>query len=1761
MTGSKVEEEFGYLVKGFSIDAKVSDISKLQALDGVKSVEVSAIQTPQDISADKTVQAVQAWQEQNVKGEGMAVAIIDSGIDPTHKDFRLTDESTAKISKETAQKAIDELGYGKYENTKIPFAHNYADGNDEEVYDTTGEMHGQHVAGIVAANGENPDNVKSVEGVAPEAQLLDMKVFNNMGTGVFSDVIVQSIEDSVKLGADVMNMSFGADDANANMSDVENDAIEAAADEGVVSVIAAGNSGNSTGRATGALANYNALDDGLMSTPGIAEDAITVASSDNTTWTSYGTSVTHASDDGDVFGKAISIEPNADLVSSTKALAHFPTAQLVVVPNESNYEDVVDGVGAGSDGDYANVDVSGKVAVVSRGGNGEVTFADKYANAKSHGAAGLIVINNVTVGDGEAGLSAGLPTIFTSMKDGKTLVDDVKAHPKEFYKFSTFTPVVSTSSTANEMSYYTTWGPNTDLELKPDITAPGGHLWSTANDNGYQDMSGTSMATPVTAGATALVLQGQKANGLGLSGKDRVTAAKLAMMNTATPVLDKAHDNAPYSPRRQGSGIVQISQALKSTVAMTVKGKGAASLKEIGDKATFTINLKNNGKTDISYNFNDFGGAYTKAVDEDKNVYDKHISGSTLKADAEEFDLKAGESKDVTVTLTLPNGFHKSQWAEGFVGFKSNTSDSPDLSMAFLGFYGNWDSAQKIFDGIGNSGKSIYPDESAYVSDHGNFLMSEDGAALGLVWDSEFSDTGSTPLGRYWYDANYVAISPNGDGTQDNASPYVSLNRNAKELKATIVDANGKTVRDLGSALDASKNYISGHGEHVTTNSYLSIDHLKFDGNSYDPTTGKEKALPDGQYIYRLTANVDSDDAGSETQTMDMPIKVDSTKPEFNNVNLAKNDDGKWHVTGTVTDKTSGLSPLSKIGISVNGFAITAKLDPQVSQAKDFSSVEDFAKEPLKTFDFDTEITDVSQYLKDGINNIQVAAIDNAGNPGSIEIKATVDVASNSNSLILFNAFDGETTDDTDTYYNKDDKTYTIYGNYKNDFYLNGQPVKVDDDGNFEAHVATTDGMDKLIFSQDAKQNIVIKTIKFGFAAQPVTTLDLPAGGQWYDMTDGSRMYGVNNTADTFTLSGSVSGSPSDIVTYGYNEGGSTFEPDSYNLDKATSKFNALFRMVNGSSAREGENIMSAQAFTSIPGVGEVDGPEADMLVTQLDRTYLNFDNVVGGSTVNISKENEKDIKYDEATETLTITGTAGNAFDTVDDFTILGHSMDPDDPENKVQVDPTTHQFSYKLKVGENQVRYITYQFKLSGAEEWTRGSFGVAVDTTFPVLDFTTGDNWQASALDDYDYEVFTNKDSLELKGEFGDNLSGYTVKIGTDEFYQTPWNQTLSEKYTTDQPKQFDTELPLTPTDDSKDLVKDNGASDNVFVMTVTDNYGNETKRRILVHQKKAALDAPTITPSTQKLTNAPVALTATQAQDADIQYSLDNGKTWNSYDGSVNKAIDGDIQFKASDKYGNESPVATYTVKNIVNQIAALPTASLSDLSANTKAITVTLGFDKALTADQQEYTHLRYSLDGGETWETYTKPFAVTATTDILVQSFDDAGNKSTAITTSVIIPEDEKTDDSDKGTNGTPGETNGGSDEKGDSSSTGDGEKDDTNTTGDGNKQDGSVSTGKDASQAAGTDDEKQQSGENGATKTDQGVASSEPERSARVYKDNGSLSSVSRGARTNSGRRGRRLPSTGEKVAHNALTGMLVMVLTGLGFTFVGGKKRNEEE
>ena len=151
-------------------------------------------------------------------------------MDPSHQDLKLSKNTGVQLEKQEADQKIKNLGYGKYFSAKVPFGHNYAD-ESEDVVDQSSVMHGQHVAGIAAANGV-------VKGVTPEAQLLAMKVFsNNDSQSCMSDDIIAAIEDSVVLGADVINMSLGSDAGNSDASDPEQLAIQAASDAGVLCVL------------------------------------------------------------------------------------------------------------------------------------------------------------------------------------------------------------------------------------------------------------------------------------------------------------------------------------------------------------------------------------------------------------------------------------------------------------------------------------------------------------------------------------------------------------------------------------------------------------------------------------------------------------------------------------------------------------------------------------------------------------------------------------------------------------------------------------------------------------------------------------------------------------------------------------------------------------------------------------------------------------------------------------------------------------------------------------------------------------------------------------------------------------------------------------------------------------------------------------------------------------------------------------------------------------------------------------------------------------------------------------------------------------------------------------------------------------------------------------------------------------------------------------------------------------------------------------
>ncbi|HBF86181.1 MAG TPA: hypothetical protein DDW54_00720, partial [Clostridiales bacterium] len=161
------------------------------------------------------------------QGDGVVVAVLDTGLDYTHtafsdENFDAPDESLAfsyddisdKISSTKAAEFTSGLTAADvWRGRKVPFSYDYAD-KDSDVFPINSE-HGTHVAGIIA--GKDAE----ITGVAPRAQLAIMKVFSDFREGSKTSWILAALEDCVNLGVDVINMSLGASCGFARAEDDE----------------------------------------------------------------------------------------------------------------------------------------------------------------------------------------------------------------------------------------------------------------------------------------------------------------------------------------------------------------------------------------------------------------------------------------------------------------------------------------------------------------------------------------------------------------------------------------------------------------------------------------------------------------------------------------------------------------------------------------------------------------------------------------------------------------------------------------------------------------------------------------------------------------------------------------------------------------------------------------------------------------------------------------------------------------------------------------------------------------------------------------------------------------------------------------------------------------------------------------------------------------------------------------------------------------------------------------------------------------------------------------------------------------------------------------------------------------------------------------------------------------------------------------------------------------------------------------------------
>ena len=675
-------------------------------------------------------------------GSGMVVAVLDTGLDTDHAAFAVDPKSPAVVRGDIdeilsagtlqAQRLVRDLSSSSvYLSGKVPYVFDYAD-HDTDVNHHGGSDHGTHVAGIVAANPADG----SVTGVAPQAQLMILKVFPDGSTGANSDDILAALEDCVTLGVDVVNLSLGSPAGFTYRSDLLStmEVYDRLAKAGIIVAAAAGNEYSAAYKNLWGtdLSLTSNPDYGIVGSPSSYSQTLSVASADN---------VTVRSAYFEAAGRKITFTDTATTNNPEGGFIRVlggKTLDYVVVP------------GSGEEADYANLNVKGKVVLVSRG---DTTFAEKHEMAPAKGAAACIVYNT------EAGMinmsidSFPIPAIFISQADGQAMVAAAKDG------VGTLTVSNSTydapSETGGQPSSFSSWGSTSQLEITPDIMAPGGNIYSSRDNNSYGLMSGTSMATPHLAGASALMLEYLRT--AGIEG-DAMTLAYALMMSTAVPA--KGSNGVTASPRKQGAGLVNLASAMATKAYLQVEGKERPKL-ELGDdpdktgEYQMTFRVVNFGTEPLQYAITptvltenaetkgDYGNVQVYFATQTSRDITAQTTWTTNCAN-NVVTVPAKGTADVTVTVKLSDALRKELtdtfengiYIEGYITLKQQATAEGvtgcDLSIPYLAFYGDWDQAPVIDIGYYWQKLQGEPNWASQYLNYGGSMLSGTGSFY--VW-------------------------------------------------------------------------------------------------------------------------------------------------------------------------------------------------------------------------------------------------------------------------------------------------------------------------------------------------------------------------------------------------------------------------------------------------------------------------------------------------------------------------------------------------------------------------------------------------------------------------------------------------------------------------------------------------------------------------------------------------------------------------------------------------------------------------------------------------------------------------------------------------------------------------------------------------------------------------------------------------------------------------------------------------------------------
>jgi minor extracellular serine protease Vpr len=824
-----VQQSFDTVFSGVALEIKASDLLKLQNVPGVRAIypnnKVEAIpiekatnSKPYMAESAPMIGANQYW-ELGYEGEGKKIGVIDTGIDYNHPDLK------------DAYKG----GYDFVDNDNDPY-----EGNESIQSD-----HGTHVSGIIAGRGNS--DLGGVRGIAPKS---DLYVYRVLGENGGEDAwVIAGIEQAVKDGMDVINLSLGSPENNPDAPTAR--AVNNAMLAGVVTVVANGNYGS---------AGY-----GTVTSPATAALAISVGAS----YPPYD-SYSHkglASATGD---KEYSLNWMSDWSPDERDI------DFINVDYELVY------VGFGRPEDFEGKDVTGKTVLVKQGGIG---YTELNNDAEQLGAKAVIFFNEDTFNEHinfPFPRSGNLPMFDMRGDDGRELVRAIASG--EGHTF-TFTGMAKDTYPGDDIVDFSSKGPVVQsFDIKPDIVAPGANIYSTVPSFGgdyakaYQRLSGTSMAAPHIAGLSALILEAKPSFS--------VFDVKTVLMNTAkklnpllrekrynvlemgagrvqaldtlnTPVLAQVQENAQYTKDPLGNRNIETVEhwtgALNFGLLLEGQVTKTLTLKNVSDKAityelTSEINQLYSGE-DIP----DDGEIIISNLNNMNNEEDNPYTPPTISFSQNEVVVPAKSTTTIDVTYQSPSVVNEA--FDGYVYLTPiNEEHVPDLQIPFISYHSN-----ELIPGIGNMGFSpkylslngdgineqttltyefLFDMEEAYLfiedtldwestGPIGVVKMDEDKVKMGqhsFVWDGQYMDinTGETKLiDSSLYGMELVSYDKLGLEYHDpNLTSFIVYNEAAPIHVDGVMENN---------RIEVTENKVSGHVSGTAAEVYRDYNFLDQD--------------------------------------------------------------------------------------------------------------------------------------------------------------------------------------------------------------------------------------------------------------------------------------------------------------------------------------------------------------------------------------------------------------------------------------------------------------------------------------------------------------------------------------------------------------------------------------------------------------------------------------------------------------------------------------------------------------------------------------------------------------------------------------------------------------------------------------------------------------------------------------------------------------------------------------------------------------------